>query len=228
MERIGPTVWVKGLTPGLWITCFTFKTPDLGYVPANGLIVAAASGPTIIDTGVTREQGTLLLSTARRLTGQAPTQAIATHFHGDRTGGIEAMRAANIPVFAHPYSVGLAQAYDLPVPQPVKGLEKEPVRRGPVELFYPGAGHTRDNITIWHQDSGTLFGGCLLRATTDKGVGSLSDADIDAYPGALDRLAERYPKRHFTIPGHGTIAGDSLTWTRRRVSAATAKNRARD
>jgi hypothetical protein len=56
-----------------------------------------------------------------------------------------------------------------------------------------------------------LFGGCLLRATTDKGVGSLADADLAAYPGAVDRLAGRYPERRFTIPGHGTIAGDALS-----------------
>jgi hypothetical protein len=37
----------------------------------------------------------------------------------DRTGGIEAMRAANIPALAHPYTVGLAQAYGFPIPQPV-------------------------------------------------------------------------------------------------------------
>lgn len=223
MERIGPTVWVKGLAPGVWITCFTFDTPDLGHVPCNGLIIAGASGSTIIDTGVNRDQGALLLAAAKRLTSQPVTQAIATHFHGDRTGGTEAMRAANIPVFAHPYSVGLAQAYAAPVPQPVKGLEKGPVRLGPVELFFPGAGHTRDNIAVWHHESGTLFGGCLLRATTDNGVGSLADADIEAYPGTLDRLAARYPGRRFTIPGHGTIAGDAISWTRRRVNAVLAK-----
>ena len=223
MERISPTLWVKGLTSGVWITCFTFNTPDLGYVPCNGLIVAGEAGATIVDTGITKEHGALLLRAAKRLTGQPAAQGIATHFHNDRTGGIEAMRAANIPVFAHPYSVGLAQAYGFPVPQPSKGLEKGPVRVGPCELFYPGAGHTRDNITVWHQESRTLFGGCLLRATTDKRVGNLADGDIAAYPGTIDRLAERYPDRRFTIPGHGTIAGDALDWTRRRVSAAIAE-----
>jgi metallo-beta-lactamase class B len=223
MKRIAPTMWVKELAPAVWITCFTFDTPDLGYVPCNGLIIAGLSGPTIIDTGVTSEQGALLLSTAKRLTGEPATRAIATHFHNDRTGGVEAMRAANIPVLAHPYSVGLAQAYGAPVPQPVKGLEKGPVRLDSIELFFPGAGHTRDNITIWHQESGTLFGGCLLRATTDNGVGSLSDADIVAYRSTVDRLAKRYPERRFTIPGHGTIAGDALSWTRGRVSMAISK-----
>lgn len=226
MERIGRTLWVKELTSGVWITCFTFDTPDLGWVPCNGLIIAGASGPTILDTGVTKEQGTLLLTTARRLTGQPATQGIATHFHNDRTGGIEAMRAANVPVFAHPFSVGLAQAYGFPVPQAVKGLEKGPVRLGAQELFYPVAGQTRDNITVWHEESGVWFGGCLLRATTDKGVGSLSDADIAAYPDTMNRLADRYPQRRFTIPGHGSIAGDAIDWTRQRVRAAIAKRAA--
>lgn len=218
MERVGPTVWVKGLAPDIWITCFTWSTPDLGYVPANGLIVAGDPGPTIVDTGVSADQGALLLATARRLTGRPATQAIATHFHSDRTGGIEAMRAADVAVFAHPYSVGLAQAYGEPVPVPVKGLEKDPVTLGPVELYFPGAGHTRDNITVWHPASRTLFGGCLLRATTDKKLGNLADADILAYPATIDRLAGRYPERRFTIPGHGSAAGDALVWTRKLLA----------
>jgi CRISPR-associated Cas5-like protein len=82
------------------------------------------------------------------LTGQAATQAIATHFHADRTEGIEAMHAANVAVFAHPFTVGLAQAYSFPVPQAVKGLRKgrldlgiknssipAPVIRGTILLF---------------------------------------------------------------------------------------------
>jgi metallo-beta-lactamase class B len=223
MERLSPTVWVKQLVGGIWITCFTFKTPDLGYVPCNGLIIAAPPGPTIVDTGNTRDQGKLLVRTAKRLTGKSATQAIATHYHGDRTGGIAAMRDAKIPVFGHPYTVGLAQAYDLPMPQPVKGLEKGAVQLGPVELYYPGAGHTRDNITVWHQESRTLFGGCLLRATSDKGIGNREHADMGAYPGTIERLTEKYPDRQFIIPGHGTSAGDALTWTRSRLSAALAR-----
>lgn len=219
MERLSPTLWVKLLTPGVWITCFTFNAGSYGVVPANGLIIAAEPGPTIVDTGCNAEQGALLLSTTERLTGRPAVQAIATHFHSDRTGGIEAMRAANVPVFAHPYSVGLAQAYDMPVPTPVRGLEKGPVALGPVELFYPGAGHTRDNITAWHAESRTLFGGCLVRATTDTGIGSVGDADLSAYSDTIAHLVARYPERAFTIPGHGSIAGDALTWTQGLAAA---------
>ena len=220
MERVSPTVWVKSLAPNVWITCFTFDAGGrFGWVPCNGLIIAGDRGPTIVDTGNTREQGEILLQIAARVAGAPAAQAIATHFHEDRTGGVEAMRAAGVPVYAHPYSVGLAQAYGFPAPAPVRGLEKEAVTLGPVELFYPGAGHTRDNITVWHAESGVLFGGCLLRATTDNQIGSLSDADINAYPASIARLIARYPQRRITIPGHGSAAGDALDWTRQLLAA---------
>jgi metallo-beta-lactamase class B len=224
MERVSRTVWVKSLTPEVWITCFTFDAGGrFGWTPCNGLIIAGEPGPTIIDTGNNREQGDLLLQIAARVGGAPAAQAIATHYHNDRTGGIEAMHAAGIPVYAHPYSVGLAQAYGFPVPTPVRGLEKEPVKLGPVELFYPGPGHVRDNITVWHAESSVLFGGCLLRATSDKQIGSLSDADIGAYPDAIARLIERYPERRLTIPGHGSAAGDALEWTRKMLAARETK-----
>lgn len=224
MERVRSSVWVKRLTRDVWITCFTFDAGGrLGWVPCNGLIIAGEPGPTIVDTGNNREQGELLLQIAAHVAGAPAAQGIATHYHGDRTGGIEAMRAAQVPVYAHPYSVGLAQAYGQPAPAPVSGLDKGPITLGPVELFYPGAGHTRDNITVWHAESGVLFGGCLLRATTDNGIGNLSDADIDAYPASIARLIERYPQRRFTIPGHGSMAGDALEWTRQLLATRGAR-----
>jgi metallo-beta-lactamase class B len=220
MERVSPTMWFKSLAPNVWITCFTFDSRSrYGWVPCNGLIIAGDPGPIIVDTGNSREQGELLLQLAERVAGHPAAHAIATHFHNDRTGGIEAMRAADVPVYAHPYSVGLAQAYDQPVPSPVRGLEKDAVTIGPVELFYPGAGHARDNITVWHAESGVLFGGCLLRATTDQGIGSVADADVAAYPATIARLIERYPQRRITVPGHGSAAGDALEWTRQILAA---------
>jgi metallo-beta-lactamase class B len=222
MERIHRTVWVAKLAPSIWVTCFSFDTPNLGWVPCNGLILGSGSGATIVDTGNTWEQGGLLLSAARRLTGEPVKQAIATHFHGDRTGGLSAMANAGVPVLAHPFTVGLAMAYGERVPQPVRGLEKDAVDFGVFELFYPGAGHTRDNITLWHKEARCLFGGCLLRATTDKQIGSRGDADMGNYLSTIDRLATRYPGRRITVPGHGAIAGDAVAWTRNRVVAALA------
>ncbi|MFA6113063.1 MAG: MBL fold metallo-hydrolase [Sphingomonas sp.] len=224
MERIDPTVWVEKLAPAIWVTCFSFDTPDLGWVPCNGLIMGSGTGATIVDTGNTWKQGDLLVKAARRLTGEPVRQAIATHFHGDRTGGMAAMAEAGIPVLAHPFTVGLAITYGERVPQPVKGLEKGAVDFGSFELFYPGPGHTRDNITVWHKEARCLFGGCLLRATTDKQIGSRGDADMGNYLSTIDRLAKRYPGRKITVPGHGAIAGDAVEWTRTIAERALSKS----
>lgn len=214
MERINSTLWIRRAAPDLWVTCFTFhQGDDLGYVPANGLIVASDDGATIVDTGWTVEQGRMLLATARRVTGRPVARAIATHFHFDRTGGALAMREAGVPLLAHPFATGLARAYGMPEPDPVKGLEKGPVMAGPVELFFPGAGHTRDNITVWHPGSATLYGGCLVKATTSRDLGNLEDADTAAYAASIEAVARRYPERRLTVPGHGTVAGDSLAHT---------------
>jgi metallo-beta-lactamase class B len=223
MERIDPTVWVAKLAPAIWITCFTFDTPELGSVPCNGLIIGSGAGATIVDTGNTWQQGNVLLNAARRLTGEPVKQAIVTHFHNDRAGGLSAMVTAGIAVLAHPFTVGLAMTYGERVPQPVRGLEKDAVDFGAFELFYPGPGHTRDNIILWHKEARCLFGGCLLRATTDQQIGNRGDADMGNYLSTIDRLAKRYPGRRIIVPGHGAIAGDAVEWTRKRVEAALAK-----
>ena len=215
MKRLSATVWVGKLTDGVWLTCFTSKLPSQGWYPANGMIIAGADGATIVDPGWSTEQGKLILETAASLTGGKVARGIATHYHTDRTGGIGACTASGVPAYGNPLSVGLAQAYGDPVPQPVKGLEKDAQQLGPVELYFPGAGHTRDNITVWHAPSRTLFGGCLIKSTTAKDLGNTIDGDLAAYGRTVARLAARYPSRRWTIPGHGTIAGDAIAWTRK-------------
>lgn len=219
MRRVSPTLWVARLAEDIWITCFTGRLAE-GWYPANGLIVADAAGTTIIDTGWDRGQGAALLKLATELSAKPVMRGIATHFHSDRSGGIEAFRRAHIPVVAHPLTTGLARAYGVSEPDPVADLEHGPVTLGGVELFLPGPGHTADNITAWHAPSRTLFGGCLIKSTTSASLGNLEDADLAGWDGTLARLAARYPGRSRTVPGHGTIAGDAIGHSRALLAKA--------
>lgn len=85
MKRLAATVWVGKLAEGLWLTCFTSKLPQLGWYPANGMIVAGDDGATVVDPGWNAEQGKLILDTAASLTGGKVARGIATHYHSDRT-----------------------------------------------------------------------------------------------------------------------------------------------
>jgi len=218
MERLAGNVWIAPIATGIWVTCFTGKLSGVGWYPANGLIVAGEDGATIVDTGWDAAQGKILLAAALLRTGKV-ARAVATHYHGDRTGGIAAMKEAGIPTFANPLSVVSVALKDKQVPQPVKGLEKDAVRLGPVELYFPGAGHSLDNIVVWHPASRTLFGGCLLKSSTAKDLGNARDGNIGAYASTIERVARRYASRRRTIPGHGTMLGDAIASTRTLLAA---------
>lgn len=209
MRRVTPTLWIAPLADAVWITCFTGRIAQ-GWYPANGMIVADQRSVTVIDTGWDRQQGTALLKLAAEVAGKPVARGIATHFHSDRSGGIEAFRRAGVPVLAHPLTTGLARAHGAPEPDPLPGFEHGPVQLGGIELCHPGPGHAPDNIAAWHAASQTLFGGCLLKSVTSGDLGNLEDADVQAWGATLTRLAARYPARTHTIPGHGTIAGDAI------------------
>jgi glyoxylase-like metal-dependent hydrolase (beta-lactamase superfamily II) len=220
MERLAYNVWVKQAADDLWITSFTGLLGGTTWYPANGMIVRGADGLTFIDPGWDRSSGEVLLKYAREKIGGPIARAIATHFHEDRVAGLGAMRRAGIPALGSPLTAALARAFGTTEPDPIAALATGNATLGPVELFFPGVGHTRDNIVAWHKPTATLFGGCLLKATTAPDMGNLEDGDIRAYPATLAALQARYPARRMTIPGHGTVAGDALAHSQALVAQA--------
>jgi hypothetical protein len=81
------------------------------------------------------------------------------------------------------------------------------------ELFFPGAGHTRDNIVAWLPHHRIIFGGCFLKSVTSADLGNLADAVVPAWTDSLQRVCTRYPDPRITVAGHGTIAGDLYAQT---------------
>jgi glyoxylase-like metal-dependent hydrolase (beta-lactamase superfamily II) len=216
MIRIGHTVWVSKLAPDLWLhTTTAIITEDQSmYFPANGLILEGDHGSVLIDTGYFPEQAELLLKWSKGSLRRPITQAVATHFHRDRTGGIPALEAVGISTVAHPLTCELARSHGTPVPTASADFVGGTARlAGQCELFLPGAGHTRDNIVAWLPRQRVLFGGCLLKSVTSADLGNLADAVVDDWAGSARRVSERYPTRQLTIPGHGIIGGDPIGHT---------------
>ena len=52
---------------------------------------------------------------------------------------------------------------------------------GPLKVFYPGPGHTSDNITVGIDGTDIAFGGCLIKDSKAKSLGNLGDADTEHY-----------------------------------------------
>ena len=213
MTRISQTVWVAKIAPRLWLHTTTGFMAGFVF-PANGLILERGNGSLLIDTGYTSDQAESLLLWSKSNLSSPIAHAVTTHFHIDRTGGIDGLRKFGVRTLASPQTCKLAHEHQMPVPEPINGFGSDPYRIDEhCELFFPGAGHTRDNIVAWIPQEQTLFGGCLLKSETSGGLGNVADAVIPDWAGTVRNVEIHYPSPKFTIPGHGSIKGDPTRWT---------------
>ncbi len=170
-------------------------------VPSNGLIAVTAGGLLLVDTAWTEAQTEAILQWGDERLGRPWIGAVITHAHADRDGGLGALQRRKIPVAALDLTVaklekrGIRDVTTLFTAQ--AGAFKDP--RG-FEAFYPGPGHTTDNIVLSFPT--VLYGGCLIKSMVAQDLGFIGDANLAAWPEAIRRVSARYPKM-IIIPGHG-------------------------
>ena len=70
------------------------------------------------------------------------------------------------------------------------------------ETYYPGQGHTADNIVIWFIKEKILYGGCLIKGADAESLGYLGDANKKEYESTLKKVQAKYRKPKFIIISH--------------------------
>ena len=97
---------------------------------------------------------------------------------------------------------------------------------GVASVFYPGAGHTEDNIVVWLASEKILFGGCFIKSLQHNNLGYTGDADINEWSNSLQQVINRYPDIKLVVPGHGKNGDVSLlTHTKALALSAQASNK---
>ena len=91
-----------------------------------------------------------------------------------------------------------------------------------VEVFYPGAGHTADNLVVWLPKSNVLFGGCFIRSLETSSLGYAGEARIEEWPALVDNVLRRYPEAVTVVPGHGKSGDIGLLYHTRQLAASAA------
>lgn len=203
---------VTELRPGVWLHVSWQTFPDGTRVPSNGLVVRNGEQILLIDTAWGEAPTGELLEWIEANLRLPVTRAVVTHSHHDRIGGSAALLRRGVRISAHPLTRKLASEQGLPIPEALAELEAagSTVRVGPAELFYPGPGHTRDNLMVWLPESRVLFGGCAVRGASATGLGNVAHADTAAWPDAIRRALERYGTAEVVVPGHGVPGGVEL------------------
>ena len=205
--RLADDVLVRRIAPGVWLHV-TWGRSDGVLYSSNGMLVETGDGTLLVDTAWDDRQTGLLLRWAAEALGRPVREAVVTHSHTDRTGGLGALAAAGVRASGLGATAALVHAASGRVIDTVPGLDTAAVAIAPgVEAYYPGHGHAPDNIVVYVARQRVLFGGCLVKDAEATTLGNIADADLVHWPEAVHDVAARFPEAATVVPGHGSIGG---------------------
>lgn len=192
--------------------CFkfaTFETIGEEPYPANSLLVRSGKEIALIDAPWSDYQADLINRKSIELFGKPITKAVFTHFHNDRVGGANFLLNMGVKCYTSKATAELA-ARDSVIITPGVFIPMENFDVMGVELYYPGAGHTTDNIVAYLTNEKILFGGCFVKSLESMSLGNLADADVKAWAASAKNLKTKYGTAKIVIPGHGEAGGPEL------------------
>ena len=207
--RVGQVDFVP-IADGVWIHTTYMSLPEWGLFPSNGMIVRGNMGCVIIDTGCSDDDMTQIYNWANEHAGEV-LAVIVTHAHEDSMGGIGAAHERSITTVSSTITQQIAMEEGLTPPligfSSTLDLHTYSING---ECYFPGAGHSTDNIVVWIENSKVLFGGCFIRPLSSNSLGNISDADLDAWPSSVQRVIDRYEDIAIVVPGHFHHGDDSM------------------
>ncbi len=202
----------RELTEGVWLHTSFLTLPKWGKVPTNGLVVEQGDHSVLVDTAWNDEQTQQILQWAQDELGKPISDAVFTHAHSDKMGGVGILRERGVRTFAAADSNRFAKKRDLVPAENALSFDGNDVSTDlpGVVVFDPGAGHTVDNIVVALPEKSILFGGCLIRPPGTSSLGNVADADVDHWDDAVRAVAAQFPRAKVVIPSHGPPAGREL------------------
>jgi metallo-beta-lactamase class B len=201
------------LTDNIYQHVSDLQTTDFGKVKCNGLIYINGNDAIICDTPTNDELSARLMEWLKKTNPHVKIKAvIINHFHADCLGGLQTFHEAGIPSYSHERTrVLLASKGDTTnMPQNFFSTDLQiKVGGKPVFNYYLGEAHTRDNIITWIPSENTIFGGCMVKSM-NAGKGNLADANVEAWPGTIEKIKSTCPTAKIVVPGHGDAGGKEL------------------
>lgn len=173
-------------------------------VPANGMYLVTNQGVVLFDTPWDTSQFQPLLDTIEKRHHQPVVLCVSTHFHDDRTAGLEYYHRKGIRTYTTVRTDELSKKTG-------KNRASFLISNDTVftvggysfQTFYPGEGHTPDNIVVWFQKQRIIYGGCLIKSAKDEDLGYLGDANTSEYANTIQRVRDNCKRPRHIVVGHG-------------------------
>ncbi len=199
------------LTDNAYIHISYLEITGSGRFPCNGLVFISNGKAVMIDTPVNDSLAVQLISWFTKNMNISIETVIPTHWHVDCLGGLNGAHQAGLQSYALELTKQLAMEHDYTAPQ-ITFADSLTLQVGEKEIqcYFPGGGHTVDNIVVWIPSEKILYGGCMVRAAQARGLGNTADADLEAWPFTIKNVKEKYSDARIVIPGHGNHGGLEL------------------
>lgn len=181
----------------------TYNTYEESLIPANGMYLVTNNGVAMFDTPWDTTQFQPLLDSIKLKHNKNVVFAIATHWHNDKTAGLEYYRQQGVKTYTTVRTDEFSKKNNMKRAEFL--IAKDTVfnvGQYSFETYYPGEGHTADNIVIWFNKEKILYGGCLIKGVDAKNLGYLGDANTTAYATTLKRVQQKCPAPKFIIVSH--------------------------
>jgi len=181
----------------------TYNNYEGSQIPANGMYLLSNNGVVLFDTPWDTTQFQPLLDSIKLRHNKIVTLCIATHWHSDRTEGLEYYKKQGIKTFTTKQTDELSKKNGKKRAEYL--IEKDTIfniGQYSFETYYPGQGHTEDNIVIWIYKEKILYGGCLIKGAEAENLGYLGDGNVLDYETTLKNVQKKYPDPKFIIVSH--------------------------
>jgi len=203
--------------------------PENGGRVGNAGFIVGPSGVLVIDSGVSRAQGSALLAAIARTTDKPVRLLVITHARQEFLFGAAAFRERGVPIQMHTKTARLMAARCDGCLRTLQRTLGEEAMRGtavvkpdvtfdetqllagigrPVRLLYLGHGSGPGDVAVLDENTRTLFAGGML----DNGrIPDVQDSQLNGWAQALATLRGLRLAR--IVPGHGAAAGPELIAT---------------
>ncbi|WP_158559229.1 subclass B1 metallo-beta-lactamase [Deminuibacter soli] len=228
------TATAQNHTPALEITHITdsiykfttWRMLNNAPFPSNSLYVLTPAGAVLIDCAWDTTQFQPLLDTIAARHRQQVIACIATHSHADRTCMFHFLQAHGIATWSSEktYEQCKLHGNQLAAQYFVNDTTFD-FGGYTIQTFYPGEGHTSDNIVIWFNHAKLLYGGCFVKSLEAHDLGYVEESNVQAWPASIRNVQHHFKHIRYLVPGHqGGTSVQALPHTLHLLEELHVKN----
>lgn len=208
--KVSSELYLLKLSEQLYVYVSYHTEPKWGRFTCNGMIMQTEEGKvwlydTPMDDSITQQLVNWIVSDLNSYV----EVLVPNHYHYDCIGGLSVLQAHNkdLVVFCNKMTYELLDERYKPLEQAYL-LFEEVGPMAKMEHYYYGEAHTADNIVVWFPNEKVLFGGCMVKAASAKGMGNIADANLKKWPRTIKKVRRYFKDAEMVVPGHGEM-GDA-------------------